>query len=135
MEVDLHVKKTWEAACQTLQNSYSPYSKFQVAAGLLCAGDRVFTGCNIENASYGATVCAERTAVFKAVSEGVRNFQALVVVTPTEKMTPPCALCLQVLAEFCPSDFTVYLANLDGIKEKYNFIQLLGHPFGPAYLS
>jgi cytidine deaminase len=135
MKCNADVEKSWQAACQTLSNSYSPYSEFQVAAGLLSADGRVFTGCNVENASYGATICAERVAFFKAVSEGVRNFSALVVVTPTEKMTPPCALCLQVLAEFCPPEFPVYLANCTEIREKYEFVQLLTRPFGPAYLS
>ena len=93
-----------------------------------------YFGCNIENASYGATMCAERVAFFKAISEGKKEFQSILVVADTKRPTPPCALCLQVMAEFCPSHFKIYLANLQGVIEVHQFSELLTFPFGPANL-
>jgi cytidine deaminase len=135
MIVPEKIQAAYELAVKNLDKSYCRYSKFTVGAGLVCEDGTIYFGCNIENASYGATVCAERTAIFKAVSEGHRSFSGIVVVTPTENVTPPCALCLQVMAEFCGADFPVYLANTEGIKELYTFTQLLSRPFGPAYLE
>lgn len=99
-----------DAARQAVRHSYSPYSHFAVGAALLASDGTIATGCNIENASYGATVCAERTAVFKAVSGGMRSFTALALVAQTP--VPPCALCLQVLAEFCSPDLPIYAAAI-----------------------
>ena len=93
-------KKLVEAALKVLPHSYSPYSRFPVAAAIQTEDGRVFTGINVENASYGATVCAERVAVFKAVSEGARKITAVSVVTETEKPCCPCGLCRQVIAEY-----------------------------------
>ena len=84
------------------ENAYAPYSKFQVGAALLAKDGRVFTGCNVENASYGATNCAERTAIFKAVSEGYREFDAIAIVASSGDFASPCGICRQVLAEFMP---------------------------------
>ena len=95
------------------RRSYSPYSQFAVGAALLTDGGKVYTGCNVENASYGMTICAERVAVLKAVSEGHRKFKALAVVGGRGKAVPPCGACLQVLAEFCSPDFPIYLAPLN----------------------
>ena len=89
-------------AKETMKNAYAPYSKFQVGAALLAKDGRVFTGCNVENASYGATNCAERTAVFKAVSEGCREFDAIAIVASSGDFASPCGICRQVLAEFMP---------------------------------
>lgn len=100
-----------EQARRALARSYSPYSHFAVGAALLAADGSIFTGCNIENASYGATICAERTALFKAVSEGRRTFTAIALAAT--RMVPPCGMCLQVLSEFCGNDFPVYAASLD----------------------
>lgn len=91
-----------QAARQVLAKSYSPYSSFAVGAALLTNDGNIVTGCNVENASYGLTLCAERVALVKAVSEGYRHFTALVVFTPTQNPTPPCGACLQMLAEFAP---------------------------------
>ena len=89
-------------AKEAMKHAYAPYSKFQVGAALLAKDGRVFTGCNVENASYGATNCAERTAIFKAVSEGCREFDAIAVVASSGEYIPPCGICRQVLAEFMP---------------------------------
>ena len=89
-------------AKEAMKHAYAPYSKFQVGAALLSKDGRVFTGCNVENASYGATNCAERTAIFKAVSEGCREFDAIAVVASSGEYIPPCGICRQVLAEFMP---------------------------------
>ena len=89
-------------AKEAMKNAYAPYSKFQVGAALLAKDGRVFTGCNVENASYGATNCAERTAIFKAVSEGYREFDAIAIVASSGDFAFPCGICRQVLAEFMP---------------------------------
>lgn len=124
----------WKFAVNNLKRSYSPYSCFQVGSCLVDHESKLYFGCNVENASYGATICAERVAFFKAVSEGSRKFQMILVLTDTEKPTPPCALCLQVMAEFCPPDFKIVLSNLQGIQASYTFKELLSFPFGPSYL-
>ena len=89
-------------AKEAMKNAYAPYSKFQVGAALLAKDGRVFTGCNVENASYGATNCAERTAIFKAVSEGYREFDAIAIVASSGDFASPCGICRQVLEEFMP---------------------------------
>ena len=107
-----------EAAVLAARQSYSPYSHFAVGAALLTADGKVYSGCNVENASYGMTICAERVAVMKAVSEGHRKFKALAVVGGQGKAVPPCGACLQVLAEFCSPDFLIYLAPLNVVMSK-----------------
>lgn len=101
------------AAARVREHAYVPYSKFKVGAALLGASGRVYTGCNVENASSGATICAERTAVVKAVSEGERDFVALAVVTDVPQPASPCGICRQVLVEFNP-ELPVIMANLRG---------------------
>lgn len=106
-------------AVEARENSYSPYSKFCVGAALLSADGRVFTGCNIENAAYSPTICAERTAVVKAVSEGVKDFTAIAVVGGEDEITgfcTPCGVCRQVLSEFCKADFEILTYNGKEIK-------------------
>nr|WP_326163152.1 cytidine deaminase [Schinkia azotoformans] len=103
-----------EKAKEAREMAYVPYSKFKVGAALLTEEDDVIKGCNIENASYGLTNCAERTALFKAYSEGIKKFKALAVVADTERPVPPCGACRQVMAEFCPPNMPVYLTNLKG---------------------
>lgn len=102
-------------AVDAAENSYSPYSGFRVGAALLAADGRIFTGCNIENASFSLTNCAERTAVFKAVSDGVRDFKAIAVAGSSSddfsKRCVPCGACLQVLREFCGDDFVIILSD------------------------
>lgn len=101
------------AAARAREHAYVPYSRFKVGAALLTGSGRVFTGCNVENASFGATICAERTAAVKAVSEGERDFVALAVVTDLPRPASPCGICRQVLIEFNPS-LPVVMANLQG---------------------
>ena len=102
------------------QKSYSPYSHFRVGAALLTKSGKIYTGCNIENSAYTPTVCAERTAIFKAVSDGERDFEALAVIGGAEGETAdfcaPCGVCRQVIAEFCNKDFKIILGNEDKFK-------------------
>ena len=111
-------------AVKVAEKSYSPYSKFRVGAVLLTEEGQVFTGCNIENASYSMTMCAERTAVFKAVSSGFMNFRAIAIAGSADddfsEPCQPCGACLQVLSEFCDNDFMVVLA--DGIHTLKDFL-------------
>lgn len=102
-------------AKEAMQYAYAPYSKFQVGAALLTKDGRVFTGCNIENASYGATNCAERTAVFKAVSEGARAFEAIAIVASSGEYASPCGICRQVLAEFMPDGKVILDSDTKGM--------------------
>ena len=101
-------------AIEASAKAYAPYSKFKVGAALLAEDGRIFTGCNVENASYGLTNCAERTALFKAVSEGRRAFRALAIAGGTAKVAMPCGACRQVLAEFLPPEAPVRCVTLDG---------------------
>jgi cytidine deaminase len=116
------------AARAARENAYAPYSNFRVGAALRASSGRIFGGCNVENASYGLTVCAERVAIFKAVSEGERGFDAIAVVTDAEKLTPPCGACRQLIWEFC-GDVPVVLANLQGAVEVHQMRELFPRPF------
>lgn len=116
------------AAREALRHSHSPYSHFRVGAALLGEDGRVYTGTNVENASFGLSICAERTAVFKAVSEGCRRFTACAVVTETDTPTPPCGACRQVLQEFAP-DLEIYLAGRGDAVETHSLAELLPRPF------
>jgi len=126
--------KLCELAIKASEKSYSPYSKFRVGAALLCADGSVYTGCNIENASYTPTVCAERVAIFKAVSEGKRDFVSIAIAggksgnVGIDRCTP-CGVCLQTLAEFCDSEKFVILLAKDGGYEKYTLKELLPMSF------
>ena len=115
-------------AQEARKNSYSPYSHFRVGAALLTKSGKVYTGCNVENASYSATNCAERTAIFKAVSEGERDFEALAIIGgkagETADFCAPCGVCRQVISEFCPKDFKIVLGNEENFKV-YTLEQLL----------
>ncbi len=115
--------------------SYVPYSRFPVGAALLCAGGRVFTGCNVENAAYGSTVCAERTALLKAVSEGCREgWTTLAIAGRGEDYCWPCGACRQMLYEFAP-DLRVLAARGDGRWKEAALSELLTHGFGPKSLA
>lgn len=100
-----------DIANEALKHAYVPYSNFPVGAALLTESDKIFTGCNVENASFGLTNCAERTAIFKAVSEGERQFKCLVITGQTNEAISPCGACRQVIAEFCEADMPVILTN------------------------
>ena len=110
--MDKKTARLLELAIEARKNSYSPYSNFPIGAALLCKNGEIYTGTNVENVSYGLTNCAERTAIFKAVSEGVREFDTMVVVADTERPIPPCGACRQVILEF-GEDIQLVLANLD----------------------
>lgn len=116
------------------ENAYVPYSKFKVGAALLAEDGTVFHGCNVENASYGLTNCAERTAIFKAVSQGVTKFKAIAIVADTEGPCAPCGACRQVIAEFCDGDMPVYLTNLKGDVLETTVEKLLPGAFTPKDL-
>ncbi|HXO62354.1 MAG TPA: cytidine deaminase [Candidatus Acidoferrales bacterium] len=122
-----------EAAKQARENAHAPYSNFRVGAALRSASGRIFGGCNVENATYGLTTCAERVAIFKAVSEGERGFSAIAVVTDTEVLTPPCGACRQLIWEFC-GDIPVSLANLRGKIEVIQMSELFPRPFDDSNL-
>ena len=121
------------AAVAMLDRAYCPYSHFPVGAALECADGTVFTGCNIENASYTPTICAERTAVSKAVSEGHRDFVRIVIAGRSEDFCVPCGVCRQVLREFAP-DLEIICLNGTGEERVFTLPELLPHSFGPEYL-
>lgn len=121
------------AAKQARENAHAPFSDFRVGAAVRAKSGRIYTGCNVESASYGLTCCAERTAIFKAVSEGERGFEAIAVVTETDVLTPPCGACRQIIWEFC-GDVPIVLANLKGKIELESAAKLLPRPFDSAFL-
>ena len=121
------------AAKKARENAHAPFSNFRVGAALRAQSGRVFTGCNVENATLGLTCCAERVAIFKAVSEGERGFDAIAVVADTDTLTPPCGACRQVIWEFC-GDVPVILANLKGKAVEETSGALLPRPFDSSFL-
>ena len=125
-----------EKAVEAMGNSYSPYSGYTVGAALLCEDGTVYQGCNIENASYTPTVCAERTAFFKAVYDGHRDFRAIAVCGGKNGVItgpfPPCGVCRQVMREFCRDDFIIYTGGTDGKLNAYTLAQLLPQSFSAA---
>ena len=122
-------------AIEAMRRAYSPYSGYKVGAALLCADGTVYQGCNIENGSYGATNCAERTAFFKAVYDGHREFTAIAVCGGKDGVIsdvfPPCGICRQVMREFCADDFRVYLVGKDGVCTERTLAQILPDSFQP----
>lgn len=120
-----------EAAFQALEHAHAPYSGYRVGAALLCADGTVFKGCNVENASYGLTNCAERTAVFSAVAAGRTGFSAIAIAASQDPAPFPCGACRQVLAEFCPPSLAVYIAH-GGRFTETTLGELLPHAFGPG---
>ena len=127
-------EKLIEAAKEVRQRAFAPYSNFKVGAALLGKNGETFTGCNVENASYGLTMCAERVAIFKAISEGATDFERIVVVADTENLTPPCGSCRQIIWEFC-GDVPVTLANLKGAVETFQMSDLLPRAFDSKFLK
>jgi len=133
------VEKLIDTAIEQLKFSYTPYSNFKVGAALLAKNGEIYAGCNIENASYTPTNCAERTAFFKAVSEGVRDFQAICIVGGKDgkltEYTAPCGVCRQVMMEFCnPKTFQIILAVDKERYEIYTLEELMPLGFGPLNL-
>ena len=123
-----------EAAARARENAHAPYSNFKVGAAVETKSGKIFTGCNIENASYGLTICAERTAIFKAISEGETEFTRLAVVADTSELTPPCGACRQIIWEFC-GDVPVIFSNLEGATETLQMKELLPRAFDGKYLK
>jgi cytidine deaminase len=122
-----------EAARAARDNAHAPFSGFKVGAALEDAAGRIHTGCNVENATFGLTLCAERVAVFKAVSEGARSFRRIAVVADSQRLTPPCGACRQILWEFC-GDLPVLLGNLQGATETIPLSDLFPRPFDASLL-
>ncbi|MCL6512625.1 MAG: cytidine deaminase [Anaerolineae bacterium] len=126
-------EKLIAVAAAARENAHAPYSNFRVGAALRARSGRVITGCNVENASYGLTVCAERVALLKAISEGERGFEAIAIVADTERLTPPCGACRQLLWEFC-GDIEVITANLHGRSKIFRLAELFPEPFDASFL-
>ncbi len=122
-------EKLVEKALEAQRYAYVPYSEFHVGAAVLADNGRIYTGCNIENSSYGATICAERTAIGKAVSEGARQILAIAVTSDSKVYTMPCGICRQVMSEFCSSDMPLYLSDRDGQFQQLKFSEILPHCF------
>lgn len=126
------MKELISAALEARKNSYSPYSGYSVGAAILCKDGSIFTGCNIENASYGATMCAERTALFTAVAAGHRAFEAIAIVggkADEADLPYPCGICRQVMSEFCDKDFKVIVAKSTDDFEEHTLGSLLPYSF------
>ncbi|KIL44443.1 cytidine deaminase [Jeotgalibacillus soli] len=130
----MNKKTLMEEAKAAREKAYVPYSKFKVGAALLTKDGRIYHGCNIENAAYSMCNCAERTALFKAVSEGDRHFEAIAVVADTKRPVPPCGACRQVISELCNQDMKVYLTNLHGDVQELTVAELLPGAFSPEDL-
>jgi cytidine deaminase len=130
----VNINQLIEEAKAARENAYVPYSKFAVGAALLTKDGNIYGGCNIENAAYSMCNCAERTALFKAFSEGDREFKAMAVVADTERPCPPCGACRQVISELCPRDMKVVLTNLKGDIQELTVEELLPGAFSPEDL-
>ncbi|MFG6358939.1 MAG: cytidine deaminase [Acetatifactor sp.] len=142
MDQKVQDRELIQAAIEARKQAYAPYSEYLVGAALLAEDGEIYRGCNIENASYGATNCAERTAFFKAVSQGKRNFRAMAIVggsreaeqgAPFPDMAYPCGICRQVMREFCGSDFRILVGRSTEDFQEYTLAELLPESFGPAW--
>jgi cytidine deaminase len=123
-----------QAALAARENAHAPYSNFKVGAAIEDDSGRIHTGCNIENATYGLTLCAERVAVFKAISEGARKFTRIAVAADTGILAPPCGACRQILWEFC-GDAELILTNLQNKTETFRLKDLFPRPFDASFLD
>ena len=137
--IEMTEKELYFAAESAMEKAYAPYSGYFVGAALLCKNGKIYTGCNVENASYPAGCCAERTAVFSAVADGERDFVSIMVVGgkngEIEDYAMPCGICRQVLSEFCGADFTVYVAKSPEDIREYRLSQLLPFSFDKSRLG
>ncbi|MEK6626121.1 MAG: cytidine deaminase [Bdellovibrionota bacterium] len=127
------IKKAKKVAQEAREKAYAPYSKFKVGAALVTLSENIYPGCNVENASFGGTICAERNAVFHMISKvGVQPIKGLILVT--EPLAVPCGLCLQVLSEFAPQDFLIHMFDLEGTHNCKTLAEFLPNRFDPASL-
>lgn len=124
-----------EKAIQARKNAYTPYSKFPVGAALVCGSNKIYTGCNIENAAYSLGCCAERVAIFKAISDGEKMFKELVVTADTERPIPPCGACRQVMSEFFDSSTMIHMTNLKREVKTITMDKLLPFSFSSNDLN
>lgn len=122
------------AAAEVRERAYAPYSNFKVGAAVETDSGDIYTGCNVESASYGLTVCAERVAIWKGISRGEKKFGRIAVVVDTEELTPPCGVCRQIIWEFC-GDVPVILSNLQGKSETVQMSELLPRAFDSKFLT
>ena len=122
-----------DSALAVRERAHAPFSKFRVGAALEDSSGRIHTGCNVENATYGLTMCAERVAIFKAISEGAREFRRIAVAADSDALTPPCGACRQLLWEFC-GDIEVILVNPRGARESLRLKDLFPRPFDASFL-
>jgi cytidine deaminase len=127
-------RKLVEAATGARENAYAPYSNFKVGAAVETSDGDIYIGCNVESASYGLTVCAERVAIWKGISRGEKRFVRIAVVVDTEELTPPCGVCRQIIWEFC-GNVPVILANLHGKTETVMMTDLLPRAFDSKFLT
>jgi len=132
--MDSTSEKLIEEAAKVREMAYAPYSNFKVGAAVITKSGKIYTGCNVESASYGLTVCAERVAIWKAVSEGEKEFTEIAVVADTKELTPPCGVCRQIIWEFC-GDVPVVFANLKGDVETVQMKELLPRAFDTKFLK
>lgn len=132
---DINWAALQSAAEQAAAQAYAPYSQFPVGVAVLAASGKIYTGCNVENASYGGTVCAERNAIAAAVVAGERKFNALLVYTPQAMLTPPCGICRQVIAEFFSPDAPIASCNHLQQQQQWTLGELLPAAFTPTYLA
>jgi cytidine deaminase len=123
-----------QGAIEAAHHAYAPYSRFAVGAAVLSDDGRIHTGANVENASFGLSICAERNAIFRAVADGARRIDAVVVYTPTREATPPCGACRQVLSEFGADALIVCCSDDSTGDRRYHLAELLPEAFGPAHL-
>ena len=123
-----------QAALAVRQNAHAPFSNFEVGAALEDDSGRIHTGCNVENATYGLTLCAERVAVFKAISEGARKFTRIAVAADTDTLTPPCGACRQILWEFC-GNIEVIMVNPQGKTETVTLSEICPRPFDASFID
>lgn len=126
---DKQIENMIRAAHDARAKAYAPYSKFKVGAALLSDSGKIFGGCNVENASYGLTICAERAAIYNAVTHGRKRFKALLILTNTDNVTPPCGACRQVISEFTSKTFPIILVNKTYELVFFTISELLPKPF------
>jgi cytidine deaminase len=129
-------KKLFDAAAKAQKNAHAPYSDAHIGAAVLMSDGKIYSGCNVENASFGGTVCAERIAIFKAISEGApKHITEVLVVSDADKPWPPCGFCRQVIAEFADEKTVIHTANLKGTLKTFTFPEIFPEAFTPKHLD